>query len=293
MSSITQARPPLTAPQPTVLALPTVLPRASDGRPLQHLSVSSINQLLRCPEQFRRHRIKGEPRRISCAMHLGGSVDDAISSHYRALLDGAPLSAEEVLDRYRQAWSDRLEREEIAWGDDREPELLDTGAACVAVYLSELAIPRPVAVQRRLEHRIAPDLHWTVVGYLDLEGADGDVIDVKVKQAHVQPGRADHDLQATGYLAFREAEGDPARRFVFHSLNRKPAQPGARAIPTERDQRQLAGFWLRVAIAARQLAAYHNRFGPDEPWPFAAPDHWCCSADFCEFYERCPGGAGL
>jgi hypothetical protein len=42
-----------------------------------------------------------------------------------------------------------------------------------------------------------------------------------------------------------------------------------------------------------QIVACYERFGPDEPWGFADPGGWKCSARYCGAWGSCPGGAGL
>ena len=64
-------------------------------------------------------------------------------------------------------------------------------------------------------------------------------------------------------------------------------------VTTRRSIGQLRAMLVRVAQAASQIAAAYERFGPDEPWGFADPTGWKCSARYCSHYRVCPGGAGL
>jgi hypothetical protein len=68
----------------------------------------------------------------------------------------------------------------------------------------------------------------------------------------------------------------------------------SRALLAEFLPSQLPGAIRRVLGPRRPVdvpAALFEESGPDEPWPFAATDHWAC--DDCALHERCPGGAGL
>ena len=67
----------------------------------------------------------------------------------------------------------------------------------------------------------------------------------------------------------------------------------ATLVTTTRTTAQLRGILARVAQAAGQIAAYHDRFGPDRPWGFADPTGWKCSPRYCDAWETCLGGAGL
>jgi hypothetical protein len=67
----------------------------------------------------------------------------------------------------------------------------------------------------------------------------------------------------------------------------------ARLITTQRSAAQLRGTLARIALAASQIAALYEKFGPDQPWGFADPSGWKCSRRYCSHYTSCPGGAGL
>jgi hypothetical protein len=67
----------------------------------------------------------------------------------------------------------------------------------------------------------------------------------------------------------------------------------ASLVTTTRSIGQLRGALARIAQVARQIVAYYEQFGPDEPWGFADPGGWKCSARYCEAWGRCPGGRGL
>ena len=98
------------------------------------------------------------------------------------------------------------------------------------------------------------------------------------------------------YLAGRWLEGNAARYFRFDQIARpgkRRAQTAVSMITTRRSVAQLRGALARIGQAARQIAAYHERFGPDEPWGFADPTAWKCSARYCDAFRSCPGGAGI
>ena len=166
-------------------------------------------------------------------------------------------------------------------------------------------IGRPVAVQRELEYALAPDLEWTIQGYLDLETLREDpdggepvpaIVDYKVKSTPHSQAKADHDPQAGLYLAGRWLAGDPAREFCFAQIGRPGArrkQMSASLVTTRRPPGQLRAMLARIAQAASQIVACYERYGPDEPWGFADPGGWKCSPRYCAHHGRCPGGGGL
>jgi len=295
------------------IAVPRRLPARYDGQPLRHLSHSSYTKFLLCPEDWRRHYLLGERIAPSGAMFLGSRVDEALSTYYRQLLErGDPLALEQLKDAYRDQWARQLAAEHDKLGVDWHDELGEQQAFRIGLDAIELAfaeliphIGRPVAVQRKLEFALAPGLDWTVQGYLDLEAlrpeqTDGEpvaaIVDFKVKATPLSQARADHDAQASLYLAGRWLERDPAREFWFAQI----AKPGLRRkqisaslVSTTRTSGQLRGALARIAQAASQIVGCYERFGPDRPWGFADPSGWKCSARYCSHHRVCPGGGGL
>jgi hypothetical protein len=143
-----------------------------------------------------------------------------------------------------------------------------------------------------------------VLCYLDLETlkerADGEpaptVVDFKVKGSLIGQDQADSDPQAGIYLAGRWLEAYPANELCFAQIakpGKRRKQMAASLVPTRRTTGQMRGVLARVALAASQIAASYERFGPDQPWGFADPTSWKCSARFCSAWGSCPGGRGL
>jgi hypothetical protein len=293
------------------IQVPRRLPPRYDGQPLQHLSHSSYNRFVLCPEDWRRRYVLGERAAPTGSMFLGRRVDDTISLYYQRILDyGERLDREQLKDAYRDGWraDEAAERERlgISWEEELRPErAFQLGLAALELTLERL-IPRlgdPVAVQRKVEYTLAPGLEWSVLCYLDLETLrpDGEarvptVVDYKVKSTPLTQFKADHDFQPAVYLAGRWLEGDPAAEFSFAQIGKpgpRRKEMSASLVTTTRSAGQLRGALVRIAQAARQIVASYERFGPDEPWGFADPGGWKCSARYCDAWASCPGGRGL
>jgi hypothetical protein len=294
------------------LPVPRRLPERYDGEPLRHLSPSSYALWVACPEAWRRRYIKGEKPAPTGSMFLGGRVDDALSDYFRRLLEhGDSLSLDQVLDLYRHNWVEALEVERdkqgIDWEDElTQPAAFDLGRAAIGLALAELVpnLGDPVDVQRRLEFCLAPGLEWSVLCYLDLEtlmtGKSGEpeptVVDFKIKGSLITKEQADRDPQAGLYLAGRWLEGYPANELVFGQIakpGKRRKQMSASLVATSRSAGEMRGVLARIALAASQIAACHERYGPDQPWGFADPTSWKCSPRYCAHWANCPGGRGL
>lgn len=294
------------------IPVPQRLPDRYDGEPLRHLSPSSYSLWVSCHEAWRRRYIKGERPPISGSMFLGSRVDDALSAYHRRILEhGDRLAADQLLDLYREQWHVELEAEQDKHGIDWEDELPQAHAFELGRHAVELAIAElvphlgdPVDVQRRLEFTLAPELEWTVLCYLDLETLkeqhDGPpaptVVDFKVKNSPINKDRADADPQAGIYLAARWLEGYPASELCFAQIakpGKRRRQMAASLVSTSRTTGQMRGVLARIALAASQIAASYDSYGPDQPWGFADPASWRCSARYCHAWASCPGGRGL
>jgi len=294
------------------IQVPRRLPPRYDGEVVRHLSNSSYTRFLLCPEDWRRHYILGQRTPPTGAMVLGGCVDEAIGVYYQQLLDGVQLEPDQVHDAYREMWAQRLADENdklgITWEEDLDQRAaFDMGLQAIDLTFSELIphLGRPVAVQRKLEFALAPDLEWTILCYLDLETIRDDehgegapaVVDYKVKNSPITQAKADRDPQSGLYLAARWLEGHPAGEFSFAQVakpGKKRKSMSSSLVTTTRSAGQLRSSLVRIAQAASQIATYYQRFGPDQPWGFADPTSWKCSPRFCDhFQSACPGGAGL
>ena len=292
------------------IQIPRRLPPRYDGQPLQHLSHSSYNRFVLCPEDWRRRYMLGEKSAPSGSMFLGRQVDDAISLYYRHILDhGERLTLDQVKDAFWDGWKAAAEAEReqlgIAWEADLpEDRAFNLGLDAVELTSSELIphLGEPAAVQRKVEYTLAPGLEWSVLCYLDLEtrravaGAQlPAVVDYKVKKTPLTQHKADHDFQPAVYLAGRWLEGDPAAQFCFAQIAKpgpRRKQIGASLVTTGRSRGQLRGALVRIAQVARQIVACYERFGPDEPWGFADPSGWKCSERYCEAWASCPWWGG-
>ncbi|HWK28473.1 MAG TPA: PD-(D/E)XK nuclease family protein [Solirubrobacter sp.] len=307
------ARPPTGAELAARIQIPRRLPVRYDGERLQHLSHSSYTKFLLCPDDWRRHYLKGDRPPPSGHMFLGARVDDALSTYYHHELEhGERLTLDQVHDAYRDHWTRELAEEAAKQGVRFDLELDEAraftlGLEAIALTTRELVprLGRPVAVQRELSYTLAPGLEWTIQGFLDLETlrADDDrpdvvpaIVDYKVKNTLHSQAKADQDPQAGLYLAGRWLSGQPAEHFCFAQIGK----PGKRRktmntslVVTRRTPAQLRATLVRIAQAASQISALYERYGPDEPWGFADPSGWKCSARYCGHYTRCPGGGGI
>lgn len=292
------------------LVVPLSLPPMPDGSPRDHLSVSSYSTWRQCREKWRRRYILGIRDPENGAMFLGKRVDDTLTHMYRLRIAGEHLAADQVADVFRGIWQDELAKASVIWtNEEPRDRLFSVGLEAIAYFLEHMAplLGEPVATQRKIQMRLAPQAQWTVLGYVDLEtvidGADEEgpsrqeaAVDYKVKGKVIQQQEADGDMQAGLYLTQRALEDNPADRFMFASLRKpdKRAQNGAvggSVVTTAPSPLRYRKVLIRLAQFAREINAAYHTFGPDQSWEFATPgENFPCSPKFCSHWDHCPGG---
>src|SRR3954447_10426034 len=131
------AAPPAPPPAPALtgaelaarIHIPRRLPVRYDGQRLRHLSHSSYTKFLLCPDDWRRHYLKGERTPPSGAMFLGARFDDALTTYYtRRLEHGETLTLDQLHDAYRDHWTRELAAETAQRGVRWEPDLDEPAA---------------------------------------------------------------------------------------------------------------------------------------------------------------------
>lgn len=253
--------------------------------PVDHLSLSSLRLFAQCPEKWRRRYLEREYEPPSGKMLLGSAAGAAESQHYATVIEsGEGFTVEQVVDEFDAEWEDRTSRENVDWGNDTPGTLKDSGIRALESYHLHVA-PQvvPVAVERQFELSW-PGVDWNVVGFLDIEDADGRVRDMKMRGKRMSQRDANADLQPDLYLLGRRAEGDPALEFVFDTMVRS-SKPFAETVTTTRTDGQLDRMTDRIFATAREMAWRVE----NDAWSGAAPGTWFCGT--CSYHD-CPWRLG-
>lgn len=273
---------PQAAPRPS-LAVPARLP-------VRSLSVSSIRRFARCPEDWRRHYVLGEPERVGAPALAGRAYGAAIQAWFWARLRGeelSPADADDLLSLEFAAEVADAERERTLAEDEDLPAALEGARAPLRGYLESVApkVADPRAIERELRGGF-PGAEWSFVGYLDVDCARL-VVDQKLSASTKWSQRtADADLQAGAYLLLRSLASEPAERFEFHVA--RPGRTEVEVIETLRSPGQLAHLEGLIALTARRIARAHD----SGDWGYGT-EGWWCSERWCEHWHRCPAGGGL
>ena len=180
-------------------------------------------------------------------LRRGWIVEAAIEAHFKALLAaGEPLPPARHRGhlRRRLAAPDRRRRRRDRLGRRHAGARQRRRADRAARHLAELApTVRPASVQREFAFALAPALEWTLTGRLDLEAADGDVIDASRSRSATSPRptpTATRNRACTCSNAPWPAA--PPRASSYHSVNPTAKHAKTKIVPTAAHARRAAGL---------------------------------------------------
>lgn len=117
-----------------------------------HWSYSAISQYLRCPLQYFFQRVLGLPSRTTASgLALGSAVHAAIAEYHRRLQRHEEVVVEGVVKKFRDAWGEREEKEEIAFKEgDNRTDCIEQGVSLIEIYLKQPPPQGIVAVEREI-----------------------------------------------------------------------------------------------------------------------------------------------
>ena len=256
--------------------------------PIDHLSASSIDLFQRCPMSWKHKHIDKLPDRSTGKMTAGSAAGAALAQHYGHQLEaGEGFSTERLLDEFSKGLAQRQRDEDIDWEGESPGEIKDTTIGALTVYHRHVAPDvRPLAVEREFE-LVWEDCPFTLIGYLDLEEADGAVGDAKTSGSKWYQAKADAQLQPDIYMGARRAEGWPAPEFRYHNLVRGKTKQTAQILTTKRTEAQLDRLTFKVFSIARRIEfSWLN-----DIWQGPGPDSaWMCRG--CAHASGCPWRLG-
>ena len=295
------------------IQIPRRLPVRYDGQPMRHLSNSSYTRFLLCPEDWRRHYLKGERTPPTGAMFLGARVDDAVSGFYaRQLEHGEILDLDQVRDLYRDRWHQQLADEHakrgVRWearpqrgrrvrarpGRARASRSLSSCRASVA------RSPCSASSSSRSPRSSGPcSATWTSRSCATATSTPSRWPRSSTTRSRAARSRRPRPTSTRRPACTSPGAGSKASPRGRSGSRRSPS-PAAGAstmsstlITTTRTLGQQRATLARIAQAASQIHALYERYGPDEPWGFADPTGWKCGPRYCSAWHACPGGAGL
>lgn len=241
---------------------------------LDHLSVSSISMLQRCPKQFEFRYIHGIKSPPAVALVEGGSVHRGLEALNKFYIGKGrwPADRDVFHSAYYDEWKKRSKEVE-EWGDENPQRVEKRGHRLLDHYYdhgkggtnpqqSELGFATEIAGQR-------------VVGYFDLVETQW-VSDYKVVGR--TPSQSDvQNSQQLGLYAVLTG-----RRNARIGALVKTTAPLFVWLEASFNLDAWAAHWQDlVARSVAQIKA--GAFPPTDP------KNWCCSERFCGFWKMCRG----
>lgn len=261
---------------------------------MKHLSHTSIEQYLKCPEKWRRFYVEGAYEPPVGIMLLGRAVHDATRENYSTMIEtGQPAPLEKVLDDFTSSFSLEQSREpEIDWQDDKPGALQDRGVRMLGAYQRNV-VPHvlPEKVETEFNVRLMDDYEWTIKGYIDLVAGYDDGFerhasapnDIKTVTKANSQADLDASIQGTLYTYATMPVSQSEMPFRIHQLRDLKAGAEASVLTTYRDREAHILYLERVAKIAREI---DWRMSSGE-WQGAPPSAWWCRARTCGFHATC------
>lgn len=247
---------------------------------VEHLSYSSIDLYLSCPEAWRRKYIAKEKTTASPALAFGsawhGTLERMIS---------APGT--NAIETWREEWT-KATQQEICWGVDTPEQHHNEGVRLlsnpdVQAVIQSIKPKRDIAgamVERKIE-LLVPGVGIPVIGYIDIILEDGTPADIKTSARSWSDDKATNSLQSLFYLAAMNQAGMDVRDWTFkHFVFVKTKTPQVQILENKHSPGQM--FFLfnmikHVWQAIRKEVLYVN------------PTGWRCSPSYCDFWANCRG----
>jgi len=245
----------------------------TDGCP-DHLSVSQISMLMRCPMQYEWRYIKGVKAPYPVALAQGNAMHrvlQSVNSYF--MLKKKWLKEADVADIWRTVWGE-TQKEVEDWGEESQESVLVSGLDLLRTYLREVADETvPVACEEFFDVKINGE---SVIGYIDLVEKDS-VSDYKVVGRTPSQKDVENHMQLALYCIVKQV-----KLGQIIALNKKKQE--VTVIPAKFNCKEWLGWFGDIIdrYAAMRKAGV---------FPPCQPDSWMCSEKFCGYYKQCRGAS--
>ena len=255
------------------------------------LSISRLNMLYRCPQQYEHRYVRGIIAPPGVALIVGKGTHRANASDLLAKMDsGSLLSDDEVkaiaADATKREWEAQdvaLDEEEKAEGAEKvKGDAIDRSVSLATLYHEQVApVVEPVGIEQKFTLPLPSGDELT--GYIDVNTPTR-IRDGKTSGKSPAAEAADQSLQLTGYI-WADWETSGRQQIKDGSLDYlvSTKKPKAVILETKRDEQDFARLHARLDVAGQIIRA--GLFPPCDP------GQWCCSPKWCGYWGHCAFGA--
>lgn len=271
--------------------------------PSDHLSVSQVQMLERCEEQYRERYVLGKKQRPGAALIIGSAFHKAQEANFGLVIEqGAAMEERQLLGAYHAAWDAELDKyggvNEVVWDKEKPDTVRRNGEEVTLLYASRVAPKyQPTHVEHKFEV-VVPGVPVPVVGMVDLlaihspatastPGSGGGAIAADYKTS----ARAQRTLKPEWKFQGEVYQYAVNRPIEWHVVV-KGTKPNVITPADSPDLFQFEESGTRPFVerkfrdAAARIAWLMREYGPDEPWPTTGYLHpWACG--FCGFKTDC------
>ena len=256
----------------------------------QELSVSALNMLVKCGEQYRRRYLLNEKIPPGFALTVGKATHKSVERDLAHKIEkGELLPDEAVRDIARDAlvaeWETPLgvilEKEYAALGFKKaRAEAIDTCVTLSSLHHEEVA---PAIEPTWVERFWRLDVEGTPVelsGYIDIQEGAGAIRDTKTSKKSPSSDEADKSFQLSTYaMAVDAIDGAiPEKVCLDYLVHTK--EPKLVQLESTRTRPDFDHVLRRIENAS--LAIEKGVFTP------APMDSWWCSPKYCGYHASCP-----
>lgn len=266
----------------------------SPGTVMKHLSVTKIEQAMKCSLALRYRYVDKIPEREVGKFVPGGAVHAVIEHALKSVgTDHGLPSAHDLDDLFLKEWIREVEEREhkqtfIGWDWEFPQDTLHEWSRKLVGFLRMNFLPKVepwvadngpvVEYETKIEHptEIGPVLVW---GYLDLLDRRGILVDWKTSD-HVPKSASELGMQFPAYshevVRLTGQEVTPARRVLFIYGD----NPQIKVFPFTIEARHRE--WFSSMAAEVWKATQANAY-------VANNNGWWCQKKFCGFWQMCQG----
>lgn len=233
---------------------------------LDHLSVSSIREMVQCPRKFYLHRVvKAAPEQVGSALVFGIAIHEALHAVHDAALAG---TGDDRVAVFHKHWQAAITGPvPVVFGKDSADALVAKAEGLLAAYTLPSGTVLAVEEQFRIE---LPELPLPIVGRVDLVMAEGER--TIVYDAKTTAGSALGDLDSVAFQlgVYRLAWADAETAAITLA---KTVKPRIACVPvTPMPEAQVIKHICEVHAAIDAGVRFANR-------------SWACAS--CPFTKRC------
>ncbi len=253
-----------------------------------HLSISQLNMLSKCGEQYRQRYVLGRKIPPGVALIVGGAVDRTVSTNLTGKMKGLGLMtldavADAARDALNCAWEGGvvLTADEAALGvKAAKGQAVDKSVRLAKLHAREMAPAiEPTHIQRKIEVEL-PGYPYDLLGYIDIQEGSKSIRDTKTTGKTPAADIADKDDQLTTYAMMAKVTDGviPEQLCLDYLIDTKI--PQAKTFSTQREEDDFKPLLNRVEAASKAIQA--GVFIP------AKETDWVCNPRWCGYWNQCP-----